>query len=915
MKLSKVFARMKNKSVMHSSNIFQNAGWFNSLRGLPVALCAVLLTALVSGCGGGGNGTITLQVSPSGSISMDEGQTQIFVATLGLDTNNQGVTWTLTGTGCAGTGCGTISSTTAPQIVYTSPTGLTAALTVSLKAVANGNSGATSTVNITVNQAPQFTTLVLPNGANGVGYSQQVAAEFGVTPYTFAAACPGGGTHCLPPGLSINSNTGTIVGTPTTSGTFTFAVKLTDNAFMPLSVTSDQFTVIINPATPLTISSTVLANATVGTSYTTSVQATGGVPPYSWSLPANSLPPGLTFNTSGQISGTPTTAGVFSFFPTVTDSSIPPQTFTSPAAKPVTITVSGAPTLKAVTPTLPAGAVATGYSATLVATGGVLPYTWSVTSGQLPSGLRLNAQSGTITGVPILVTTSPFTVQVTDSVGSPAASQNLSINIAVGTVSTNSLLTGAYSFFFNGFDADGSNVTEAGNFNANGSGGISSGQFDSNRVSGVFTASSLTGTYAIGNDGRGTMQLIGVNSKGASLTANYLLAMQSNGNVQLIENDTVGTPQTHGAGIMKPNTTGSLAAGSFSGNYAFEFVGRDLAASPEVIAGVAHADGIGTFSPGMIDVNDAGTYSPMLALSGSFQVSTSNNKGLATFTYQLPSSAQVQAQYTFYFVSATDIFLVAIDVTDTIHPRLVGEMILQQSSAVFDSTALDGISVATGSGLNGKNADVYAGLLTANGDTVSNLVFDENNGGTVTTGVNSPGTFVADPNTNGRIQFAGVGAETTGQKIAAAYLTGVNQGFTIGSNPEVSFGLLEAQTSVAPFTVASLKGGYTLGAPLTEDTLALNVLGQVNSPGIGSPLGSLLGTIDEVDNNGAADLAQNLVANYGVGANGRGTMTTNSPRGLPANIIYYIVSPSSFRAISGDSNPGNAHPQILYFDH
>jgi hypothetical protein len=911
MKLSKVFARMKNSPLMQSSNIFGKAGWFKHLRSLSAALCVLVVVGFAASCGGG-NGAITLQISPSSAISMDEGQTQIFVATLGLDTKNQGVTWTLTGTGCAGTGCGTISSTTAAQIVYTSPTGLTSALTVSLKAVANGNSGATATVSITVNEAPQFTTLTLPNGANGVGYSQQVAAEFGVTPYTFAPACPAGGTHCLPPGLNINSNTGTIVGTPTTSGTFTFAVKLMDNAFVPLSVTSAQFTVIINPATALTISSTVLPNATVGTAYTTSVQATGGVPPYAWSLPANSLPPGLTFNTtSGQISGTPTVAGVFSFFPTVTDSSIPPQTFTPSAGKPVTITVAGAPTLKAVTPTLPSGAVATGYSASLVATGGVPPYAWSVSSGQLPSGLRLNAQSGTITGTPILVTTSPFTVQVTDSVGSPAASQNLSISIVTGTVNTNALLTGAYSFFFNGFDADGSNVTEAGNFSANGGGLISSGQFDSNRVSGVFTASTLTGTYAMGNDGRGTMQLIGTNSKGAMLTTNYLLAMQSNGNVQLVESDTVGTPQTHGAGIMKSNSAGSLAAGSFSGNYAFALVGRDLAASPEVIAGVVHADGSQTLSPGMIDVNDAGTYSPALALSGSFQVGTSNNKGLAILTYQLPSTAQVQAEYTFYFVSPTDIFLVGVDIADTIHPRLVGEMILQQSSAVFDSSALNGISVATGSGLNGKNADVYAGLLTANGDTVSNLVFDENNGGTVTTGVNSPGTFIPDPNANGRVQFAGVGAESTGQKIAAAYLTGVNQGFTIGSNPEVSFGLLEAQTSVTPFSAVSLKGGYTLGASSTEDTLALNVLGQVNSPG----LGSLLGTIDEVDNNGTAHLDQNLVATYVVGAGGRGTISTTPPVGFPTNSVFYIVSSSSFRAISTDSNAGNAHPEILYFDH
>jgi hypothetical protein len=906
---------MKNRSLMEGSIVIRNEGRLNRLRSLPLALCAIFLVGFLASCGGGNNNVITLQVSPSGTVSMDEGQTQVFVATLGLDTNNKGVTWTLTGTGCAGTGCGTISSTTAAQITYTSPTGLTVAQTVSLKAVSNGNSGATVTVTITVNIAPQFTTTTLPNGSNGVGYSQQVLAEDGVTPYTFSVVCPPPSTTCLPPGLSINTNTGTIVGTPTTNGTFMFSVGLKDNAFMPLTVVSDLFTVTINKATPLTITSTVLPNATVGTVYgPTSVQASGGVPPYSWTLPANSLPAGLSFNqTNGQIFGTPTQAGVFSFFPTVTDSTIPPQTFTSPPSKPVTISVAAAPTLKAVTPTLPSAFVASAYSASLVASGGVPPYTWSITSGQLPSGLLFDAASGAITGVPILVTTSPFTVQVADSIGSTPASQNLSIVVGTRSVNTNTLLSGSYSFVFNGFDADG-NVTLAGNFSANGSGVISGGQFDSNRVSGVFTASTLTGTYAIGNDGRGTMQLIGTNSKGAMLTTNYLLAEQSNGNFQLIENDTLGTPQTHGAGIMKLNSSIALGASNFSGNYSFQFLGRDLAAAPEVIAGFVHANGNRSFTPGTIDINDAGTYSPALALSGNFQFSGSNNKGVAIFTYQLPSSAQVTAEYTFYMVSPSDLFLVEIDTTDTTHPRLAGEMLSQQTSVVFDSSALDGISVATGSGLNGKNADVYAGLLTGNGDTAAGFVFDENSGGAVTTGVNSSGTFVADPNKNGRIGFTGVGAETTGQKIAAAYLTGKNQGFTIGSNPEVSYGLLEAQTSVAPFAQASLKGGYTLGAPSTEDSLALNVVGQVNSPG----LGSLLGTIDEVDNNGTTHSQQNLVANYSFagagGTTGRGTMTTNSPIGIPANIVYYIVSPASFRAISGDTG-GTTHPFILYFDH
>jgi hypothetical protein len=326
---------------------------------------------------------------------------------------------------------------------------------------------------------------------------------------------------------------------------------------------------------------------------------------------------------------------------------------------------------------------------------------------------------------------------------------------------------------------------------------------------------------------------------------------------------------------------------------------------------VVHANGNQNFTPGTIDVNDNGTYSPALALSGNYMSSGTNNKGLAVFTYQLPNSAQVQAEYTFYFVSPSDLFLVAVDTTDTTHPRLAGEMILQDSSVVFNSGALNGKSVATGSGLAGKNADVYAGLLSGDGDTVADFTFDENSGGTVTNGVTSNGTFTADPNGNGRIQFNGVGAESSGQKIAAAYLIGANKGFTIGSNPEVSFGLLDAQTSVAPFSASSLQGGYTLGAPTTYDALALNVIGQLNSPG----QGALLGVVDEVDNNGTIHSPQNFVGNYNVGSNGRGTMSTNSPIGIPANVIFYIVSQSSFRAISGDSNPNNGHPLVFYFDH
>ena len=117
----------------------------------------------------------------------------------------------------------------------------------------------------------------------------------------------------------------------------------------------------------------------------------------------------------------------------------------------------------------------------------------------------------------------------------------------------------------------------------------------------------------------------------------------------MIENDTLGNPQTHGSGTIKPAIGGALTAANFSGNYVLELDGQDVANKPEAIVGVVHADGASQLSPGAINVNNAGTYTPKLALSGTFAVSSSNNKGVLSFTFQLPNTAQVQLEYHFLF--------------------------------------------------------------------------------------------------------------------------------------------------------------------------------------------------------------------------------------------------------------------------
>jgi len=63
----------------------------------------------------------------------------------------------------------------------------------------------------------------LAGGTVGVSYTDNITAQGGVTPYTFSIS-----SGSLPAGLSINSSTGTISGTPSATGTSTFTVKVTD---------------------------------------------------------------------------------------------------------------------------------------------------------------------------------------------------------------------------------------------------------------------------------------------------------------------------------------------------------------------------------------------------------------------------------------------------------------------------------------------------------------------------------------------------------------------------------------------------------------------------------------------------------------------------------------------------------------
>ncbi len=405
---------------------------------IPAFILFACYFIFLAGCGGGGGGSgIVLEVQPNIAQTMDEGEQQVFTAFVAPDPNNKGVTWSLSGTGCAGDGCGKLSATTGSPITYTAPSGLAANLVVTLKCVANENSTITQSITITVVLPPKFaTTPVPPNGSNGVPYNFQIVVTGGVPPLTFSLK-----SGSLPEGLTLNQ-TGSIVGRPTGPGPgpnpALFTVQVADNVTTPTPVISPQFSISISPAPPFSITSSgALSPATLNSAYSTRINTTGGVQPFRWTIASGTLPPGLSLDPiSGVISGTPTQANTFKFTPTVRDSTLPiNQIVTTPS--PLSITVSMPPPLSITTPSLPDGQTLTPYSAAVAVAGGVAPYTWSVSTGQLPSGLRLNPSTGQITGTPILVTQSIFTIQVADSETAPPQTQTAAytVDVTAGTPS------------------------------------------------------------------------------------------------------------------------------------------------------------------------------------------------------------------------------------------------------------------------------------------------------------------------------------------------------------------------------------------------------------------------------------------------------------------------------------------------
>ncbi|WP_173420467.1 putative Ig domain-containing protein [Ensifer adhaerens] len=532
----------------------------------PVVLTPTTGTALTAGAVGssysnasisatGGAGTITYAVT-SGSLP----------AGLALNTSTGAITGTPT--------AGALGTTN---------------FTVTATAAAAGSAAASYSITIT---APPLVLAPLggplTSGTAGVAYSTSISATGGVGTVTYALTA-----GALPPGLTMNTSTGAISGTPTAIGTFNFSITAT--AATSGSVAEAYQIAIVGPPLNLSpASGTALTGGVVGSAYTdTSISASsplGGV-----TFSASGLPDGLTINAlTGEITGTPTAAAlgttsvdveVMSMFGNVEQ-----------ATYPITIVAPSVVLTPTTGTALTAGVVGSSYSNTSIsATGGVGTITYAVTSGSLPAGLALNTSTGAITGTPTAgaLGTTNFTVTATAATtGSAAASYSITItapSVVLTPATGSALSTGTVGVAYSD-----TSISASGGVGTIGY-AVTSGALPAGLSLNASTAA-ITGTPTAGGFGTATFTVTATAATSGSAAASYTIAV---GATAVVLTPASGSALSAGTvGAVYSDTSISASGGVGTIGYAVTSgalpAGLSLNASTAAITGTPTAGGFGT---------------------------------------------------------------------------------------------------------------------------------------------------------------------------------------------------------------------------------------------------------------------------------------------------------------------------------
>lgn len=362
--------------------------------------------------------TVQLQntyIEPSLSGTLTARATRTVAYSNGLTVNNGAgpFSWSIT-SGTLPAGMSINSSTGVISGTPTDTSYTTRNITVQVTD-AQGRS-ASSAQSITYRNFPDMVASTLGYSWRTVAYSDSVVASNAANTHTLTYSVQSG---TLPTGISLNASTGALTGTPTS--TSYSSIALTIRATDP-DGNYDEAVKTLPYANILTASETT-PDVVSGGAYSGSVTPSGGHSPYSYALQSGALPTGISLNAStGALSGSSTAVGAYSGTFRITDAggrTADTATFGFSVTAALSIGKSFAD-----------GTENTSYSGSATASGGTAPYTYSVQSGALPTGLSLNSSTGAVTGTPTTPGTFNFVIRVTDNLGATADTTSTQVVIA-----------------------------------------------------------------------------------------------------------------------------------------------------------------------------------------------------------------------------------------------------------------------------------------------------------------------------------------------------------------------------------------------------------------------------------------------------------------------------------------------------
>jgi len=447
------------------------------------------------------------------------------------------------------------------------------------------------------------------------------------------------------------------------------------------------------------------------------------------------------------------------------------------------------------------------------------------------------------------------------------------------------LLKGQYAFLLQAFGPyyPGGGHT-AGSITADGSGRITGGEENNMSDSGAGhvppTISTTVSSYAVGPDRRGCLLL--ADADGTTSFLRLALGSVNASGVatggRVIEFGDPTATETRAAGLLRLQDPTSFSAAQFKGNYAFGTVGRTPKISGTAvigsltIAGTFAADGVSGISSATIDLNLGGSITSDVSSVGSFVCCDAHGGGSGTFTDTNPAT-----NFGFYQINSSEaFFLTNNDLWGT-----GGQLVRIPPGTVFSQASLKGVAVLRETLQSGSGPGVNLATVVANGNGTLTLNNNLNSAGAFTKS-STPLTYQVS--SNGRVTLAGTGMPPV------LYLYGPNRGFLLGTDADVSFGILEPQTG-APFSNSSFSGAYTLG---TENPSAGTVMmesGIITANGSGHAVGT-------ADQSIPTGLAQNQSLNfaYSFGANGNGNLGSGTTAILISGTKMAYMSTT-------DSNP------------